>query len=155
MLNLIKTNKIPEIPFEAKTADFFGEGALCNALTVRQPYALMLVNGTKKFEYRSWELPWQLCDVEKSIPVFIHAGKQVKKERVDVEENEYCKYLAEAREQELFGCIIGAVFFGKPLKLAHGYAWPVDLSLKFDYPARDIKGWLKIWQFWMRKETTL
>ena len=74
------------------------------------------------------------------------------KEKVEITDDDYNKYLAEAKEQDLFGCILGAVFFGKPQKHTNGYAWPVEVSLRFDFPARDVKGWQKIWQFKMCTE---
>lgn len=42
-------------------------------LTVHQPYALMLVKGVKKIEYRNWKLPQQYVGQR----IFIHAGRDL------------------------------------------------------------------------------
>ena len=56
------------------------KGCINDAITVRQPYASLLVNGEKAFEYRSRKLPESLRDKI----IFIHAGKQSKKEKVNI-----------------------------------------------------------------------
>lgn len=54
--------------------DFVKEGQ--PVLTVRQPYALFLVNGSKEYEFRSTDLPRKYFFNEW---ILIHAGAQLKK----------------------------------------------------------------------------
>jgi len=125
------------------------DGAVGKAITVKQPYASMLVTGKKKFEYRSWKLQDDLTD---SV-IFIHAGKSVLKERVNVTDELYVRTLEDVNEEDLYGCIIGCVAFGKPEKTLRGYAWPVKSFRKLDEPIRNVKGHLGIWEFMVSKES--
>lgn len=116
------------------------------ALTVRQPYALMLVNGEKHFEYRNWMIPMELIGEI----VYIHAGMQVLRQIIDVKEDDYKRNLIAARENNMFGCLIGTVVFGTPVESAHGYKWPVLAQTQFKEPVRNVRGSLKFWQFELR-----
>lgn len=122
------------------------KGCINDAITVRQPYASLLVNGEKAFEYRSRKLPESLRDKI----IFIHAGKQSKREKVNITDELYDKALEQAKAEKLFGCIIGCVVFGKPEKLVTGYAWPVKISYKLFEPIRNVNGRLGIWKFKVR-----
>jgi hypothetical protein len=125
------------------------DGMVGSALTVKQPYASMLVYGSKKFEYRSWKLPE---DMTGEI-IYIHAGAMVLKEKVNVSDELYESTLEDVERENLQGCIVGCVVFGKPEKTATGYAWPVIDFIKLEEPIRNVKGHLGIWKFKVRKES--
>lgn len=122
------------------------KGRSFNVLTVKQPYASMLVSDAKKYEFRNWKLP------EKYIGewVLIHAGKGVLKTKVKVSDSCYKFFMDYAKEQRLFSCIVGAVRFGHPelsdAPIFTGYRWPVQECFKLLAPIRDIKGHEKIWK---------
>jgi hypothetical protein len=117
-----------------------------DVLTVKQPYATMLVLGVKKYEYRKYRLPD--CFVGK--PILIHAGAQPLQAKVKVSEDLYNFYLDLAERKNLFKCIIGAVVFGESelsdAPFFTGYRWPVKECLLFTQEVRDIRGNQKIWK---------
>lgn len=125
------------------------ENAVGNALTVKQPYASMLVTGNKKFEYRSWKLQ----DIMEGEILYIHAGMKVLEKKVNVSDELYRRALEKVEKENLFGCIVGCVVFGHPEKTTNGYAWTVKSFFKFDEPIRNVKGNLGIWKFKVCKET--
>lgn len=123
------------------------KGRSFNVLTVKQPYASMLVLDAKKYEFRSWKLP------EKYIGewMMIHAGKSVLKTKVKVSDSCYKFFLDYAKEQRLFSCIVGAVRFGPPelsdTPFFTGFRWPVQECFSLlSGPIRNIKGHEKIWK---------
>ena len=123
-------------------------------LTVRQPYALFLVNGSKEYEFRSTGLPRKYFFNEW---ILIHAGTQLKKEIVAMNEESYNYQVQLAKDDGLFSCIIGAVKFcdsipnggnGCPVINAdYKFAWRVFKAVRFREPVRNIKGQLGIWKF--------
>lgn len=46
-------------------------------LTVKQPFASLIINGYKKFEFRSWKTKYRG-------ELYIHAGKGIDKKRMDM-----------------------------------------------------------------------
>lgn len=123
------------------------KGCSFSVLTVKQPYASMLVSGAKKYEFRNWKLP------EKYIGkwMMIHAGKSVLKTKVKVSDSCYKFFLDYAKEQRLFSCIVGAVRFGPPelsdTPFFTGLRWPVQECFSLlSGPIRNIKGHEKIWK---------
>ena len=123
------------------------DGMVGSVLTVKQPYASMLVYGTKKFEYRGWKLPEDMIGEI----IYIHAGMQVMKEKVNVSDELYERTLEDVERENLYGCIVGCVVFGEPEKTANGYAWPVKSFSKLNEPIRNVKGYLGIWKFMVEK----
>lgn len=117
-----------------------------DVLTVKQPYASMLVMGVKKYEYRKYRLPEHIVGK----PILIHAGSQPLRARVKVSEELYNFYMDLAERKSLFKCIIGAVVFGESelsdAPVFTGYRWPVKECLLFAQEVRDIRGNQKIWK---------
>lgn len=117
-----------------------------NVLTVMQPYASMLVDGCKKYEFRGHPLPERFI----SEPILIHAGARILKPRIKVSEEIYNYYLNEAKKNDLFKCIIGVVVFGTPQYSDQlpfsGYRWQVREFHRFVEPIRDIRGQQGIWK---------
>ena len=117
-----------------------------NVLTVKQPYASMLVMGVKKYEDRKYRLPESLGGK----PILIHAGAQPLRAKVNVSEDLYNFYMDLAERINLFKCIIGAVVFGESelsdAPFFTGYRWPVKECLLFAQEVRNIRGQQKIWK---------
>lgn len=112
-------------------------------LTVRQPYASMLVTGRKYYEFRSWPLP------ERHIhkPIRIHSAAREAKAAIGCTEETFKDGLKTARENGLFSAILGEVVFGRPFLILPGlYAWPVIDSTAYVEPVRNVKGRLGIWK---------
>ncbi len=117
-----------------------------NVLTVMQPYASMLVEGVKGYEFRSYPIP--KCFIGE--PILIHAGARILKPRVKVSEETYNYYLNEVKKNNLFKCIIGVVVFGESelsdAPIFTGYRWPVREFRRTGFPIRDIRGQQGIWK---------
>lgn len=122
------------------------EGQSFSVLTVQQPYASMLVSDAKRHEFRCWKLP------EKYIGewILIHSGKNVLKAKVKVSDSCYKFFLDYARNEQLFGCIVGAVRFGaselSDTPIFTGYRWPVQECVRLNAPIRDIRGKQGLWR---------
>jgi ASCH domain. len=131
---------------ETKCPEEFLAGYSFSVLTVKQPYATMLVSDAKRYEFRSWKLP------EKHIGkwILIHAGKEVLKAKVKVSDSCYKFFDGYAKDKHLFGCIVGAVRFGTPelsdTPIFTGYRWPVLECFRFNEPIRDIRGQQGLWK---------
>ena len=134
----------------ADAKDFIKDG--CPVLTVRQPYALFLVNGAKEYEFRSKDLP------RKYINQWILIGKQIKKEIVYFNKESYDYYVSMVNKAEMYSCIIGAVKFcdsvpnggnGSPVVIGINYkfAWRMLDAVRFKEPVMNVKGHLGIWKF--------
>ena len=121
-------------------------------LTIKQPWASLIIEGYKRFEFRSWKANYRG-------ELLIHAGKSVDKEAYERLKG----YLTEMP----LGKIIGKVeltdcikttpkFFEERLKenrdiytksiFKEDYAWQVELKEKFDKPI-DVKGKLGLWNY--------
>ena len=121
-------------------------------LTIKQPWASLIIEGYKRFEFRSWKTKYRG-------ELLIHAGKSVDKEAYE----RLKEYLTEMP----LGKIIGKVeltdcikttpkFFEERLKenkdiytksiFKEDYAWQVKLKEKFDKPI-DVKGKLGLWNY--------
>lgn len=121
-------------------------GKSFSVLTVQQPYASMLVSDAKRHEFRGWKLP------EKCIGewILIHSGKNVLKAKVKVSDSCYKFFLDYARNEQLFGCIVGAVRFGaselSDTPIFTGYRWPVQECFRLNAPIRNIRGKQGLWR---------
>lgn len=117
-----------------------------DVLTIMQPYASMIVQGVKEYEFRSYPLPEHFIGE----PILIHAGARILKHKVEVSEEIYNYYLNEARKNDLFKCIIGVVVFGESEKSEilpfTTYRWPVREFRKICKPIRNVRGNQKIWK---------
>lgn len=113
-------------------------------LTVRQPYALMLVSGQKYHEFRNWALPIRY----RHTAIMIHAAAKDADSIIGCSSVEFEDNLKLAKEDELYSAIIGEVIFGDSIKMKDGkYAWPVLKAEKYKEPIRNVKGKLGIWKF--------
>lgn len=121
-------------------------------LSVHQPYALMLVEGKKEFEYRSWKLPEKYVGKR----IFIQATMTL--DGFDpqfAEEKAFRECDMECIRKTLRSMILGSVVFGESqgpidcvvwgqnLKL---YKWPVIDPIRLANPLRNITGRQRIWK---------
>ena len=121
-------------------------------LTVHQPYALMLVEGKKEFEYCSWELQERYVGKR----MFIHASRTLAyfdPQFADKEAFEKCERAA--IRGDLNRMIIGSVIFGESQGPVDGvvdgqpkllYKWPVLEPIKLIDPLVNITGKQGIWK---------
>ena len=122
------------------------------ALTVKQPWASLIINGYKKYEFRSWKTSYRG-------KLYIHAGKAM--------ENDAKKRFKSYNLDYTFGAIIGEVtlvdcipvdekFNDELLKidpLVYGrsnhvsnYAWKLEDVVIYDEPIY-MKGQLGLWNY--------
>ena len=126
-------------------------------LTIKQPWATLIMQGDKKYEFRSWK-------TKHRGDLLIHAGKGVDKEGV----RRLKKYLPEKLPQ---GKILGKVQIVDCIKcnenlknecqkenneiyldrhFESGYAWKIENVEVFEEPI-EIKGKLSLWDYDMEK----
>lgn len=122
-------------------------------LTIKQPWATLIIQGNKKFEFRSWQTHYRG-------ELLVHAGKSIDKEAMKRLE----KYLP---ENIPLGKIIGKVNLTNCIKTSpeffqnvqkenkdiysksifkEEYAWQVELIEKFENPI-EVKGNLSLWDY--------
>ena len=122
------------------------------ALTIKQPYASLIINEYKKYEFRTWKTSYRG-------KILIHAGLNV--------ENETLKRFSEYNLDYVKGAIIGEAVitdcilvdetFNNELnnlnKLVYGninkigkYAWKLENVVKYDKPIF-VKGKLGLWNY--------
>lgn len=122
-------------------------------LTIRQPWASLIMAGLKEYEFRSWKTNYRG-------ELLIHAGKTIDKEA----EKRLKKYLPDVlpTEQilgkvELIDCIkVTPQFLGGLRKInpdiyaksvfKEEYAWNIKVLEKFDEPI-ETKGKLGLWNY--------
>ena len=121
-------------------------------LTIKQPWASLIIEGYKRFEFRSWKTKYRG-------ELLIHAGKSVDKEAYERLKG----YLTDmplgkiVGKVELTDCIkTTPEFFEERLKenkdiytksiFKEDYAWQVELKEKFDKPI-EVKGKLGLWNY--------
>lgn len=122
-------------------------------LTIKQPWATLIIQGDKRFEFRSWQTKYRG-------ELLIHAGKGIDKEAV--------KRLEKYLPNELpFGKILGKVRLVDCIKISpefkekllkensdiytkssfqENYGWKLEDVEVFDEPI-DAKGHLSLWEF--------
>ena len=122
-------------------------------LTIKQPWATLIIQGDKRFEFRSWQTKYRG-------ELLIHAGKGIDKEAVKRLE----KYLP---NELTFGKILGKVRLVDCIKISpefkekllkensdiytkssfqENYGWKLEDVEVFDEPI-DAKGHLSLWEF--------
>ena len=115
------------------------------ALTVRQPWASMILVGSKPAEFRSWRLPNKYL----GLPVLLHAGRLETRRVITntrLHDPQAVQEILQAPEAPPTGALIGIVVFGKPTKRTDGlWAWPVQETLPLIEPVR-CPGALRFWQ---------
>ena len=123
------------------------------ALTIKQPWATLIIQGDKRFEFRSWQTKYRG-------DLLIHAGKDIDKEAM--------KRLAKYLPEELpYGKILGKVKLVDCIKMSpefkqlllkensdiytkssfqENYGWQVTDIEVFENPI-DAKGHLSLWEY--------
>lgn len=122
-------------------------------LTIKQPWATLIMQGDKRFEFRSWQTKYRG-------DLLIHAGKGIDKEAM--------KRLAKYLPAEIpLGKILGKVTLVDCVKMCpefkdmllkenpdiytkssfqENYGWQVENVKIFDEPI-DVKGHLSLWEY--------
>lgn len=123
------------------------------ALTIKQPWATLIMQGDKRFEFRSWQTKYRG-------DLLIHAGKGIDKEAM--------KRLEKYLPKELpYGKILGKVKLVDCIKMSpefkelllkenrdiytkssfqKNYGWQVSDVEVFENPI-DVKGHLSLWEY--------
>jgi len=122
------------------------------ALTVKQPWAQLIVEGYKKFEFRSWKTKYRG-------KILIHAGMSLEKDMVSRFKDYNLEYTMGAivGEATLEDCILVDEEFNKKLReenpIVYGrsnhvetYAWKLSNVIKYKEPIY-IKGKLGLWDY--------
>ena len=121
------------------------------ALTIKQPWASLIVNGIKEYEFRSWKTKYRG-------KIYIRAGLSTNKSYLKYYEKYNLEYLNGAiiGEAEITDCILIEEKFSKELNnknsLVYGnnhngeYAWKLINVKKYDEPIY-IKGKLGLWNY--------
>ena len=127
-------------------------------LTIKEPWASLIINGHKKYEFRSWKTNYRG-------KLLIHAGMSIEKEilnRFNCYELNYCKGCI-IGEVTLTDCILVTKDFNDKLlkenKIIYGnsnhdqtYAWKLENIIKYDKPIA-CKGKLGLWNYGESNET--
>ena len=126
-------------------------------LTIKQPWATLIMQGNKRFEFRSWQTKYRG-------ELLIHAGKGIDKEAI--------KRLSKYLPKELpLGKILGKVTLVDCIKMSpefkeellkenrdiytkssfqENYGWQIDNVQVFDEPI-EAKGHLSLWEYNIEK----
>ena len=122
------------------------------ALTIKQPWAALIVDGHKKYEFRSWKTKYRG-------KILIHAGMSLEKDMVSRFKDYNLEYVMGAiiGEATLEDCILVDKDFNEELRkldpIVYGrsnhtetYAWKLTNIIKYDKPI-EIKGKLGLWNY--------
>ncbi len=126
------------------------------ALTIKEPWATLIIDGYKKYEFRSWKTNYRG-------KILIHAGMSEEKDMLKKfkDYNLNCSKGMIIGEALLTDCILVTKKFEDELlkidKTVYGreshemtYAWKLENVIKYDKPI-PIKGKLGLWNY--EKET--
>ena len=121
-------------------------------LTIKQPWASLIIEGYKKYEFRSWKTKYRG-------KILIHAGMSLEKDMVDRFKSYNLDYplgfiIGEATLED---CILVDKEFNEQLRkenpIVYGrsnhvetYAWKLSNIKKYDKPI-EIKGKLGLWNY--------
>ena len=121
-------------------------------LTIKQPWAELIVSGYKKYEFRSWKTNYRG-------KILIHAGMSLEKDMVNRFKDYNLEYKLGAiiGEATLEDCILVDKEFNEKLRkenpIVYGrsnhvetYAWKLSNIKKYDKPI-EIKGKLGLWNY--------
>lgn len=121
-------------------------------LTIKEPWATLIIEGYKKYEFRSWKTNYRG-------KILIHAGLTMEKDMSErfKDYNLNCSKGAIIGEAQLVDCILVDKEFNKKLKeidsIVYGrsnhienYAWKLESIKKYDKPI-PIKGKLGLWNY--------
>ncbi len=120
-------------------------------LTIREPWASLIINGYKKYEFRSWKTNYRGV-------VLIHAGKGIDRDMLYIAD-EYKINICPGEilgEVNIIDCIKVDNKFNQVLKkdnslVYHGdycdnYAWEIENVKKYDMTI-PVKGKLGLWNY--------
>ena len=121
-------------------------------LTIKQPWAQLIIEGYKEYEFRSWKTNYRG-------KILIHAGMSLERDMVDRFKDYNLSYTKGAiiGEAVIEDCILVDNKFNEELKnknpLVYGrsnhvetYAWKLTNIVKYDKPI-EIKGKLGLWNY--------
>ncbi len=122
------------------------------ALTIKEPWATLIIEGYKKYEFRSWKTKYRG-------KILIHAGMSLERDNVDrfaVYNLEYSKGVI-IGEADIVDCILVDQKLDDELKkinpLVYGrsghiekYAWKLENVKKYEKPI-PVKGKLGLWNY--------
>ena len=122
------------------------------ALTIREPWASLIVNGHKKYEFRSWKTNYRG-------KILIHAGLNIEKDVLSRFNDYHLSYVEGAiiGEAELVDCILVSEEFNNALNLidpivygisnhTRNYAWKLENIKKYE-DVIFVKGHLGLWNY--------
>ena len=122
------------------------------ALTIKEPWATLIIEGYKEYEFRSWKTNYRG-------KILIHAGMTLEKDNVIKFQDYNLKYSKGAiiGEAEITDCIFVTQEVNDELRklnpLVYGksghvekYAWKLENVKKYDEPIF-IKGQLGLWNY--------
>ena len=119
-------------------------------LTIKEPWASLIINGYKEYEFRSWKTNYRG-------KILIHAAKSIDKEKIK-ELNYNITYSSSEiiGEATITDCILVDEEFNKELikynKTVYGnnhiglYAWKLENIKKYDKKIK-VKGKLGLWNY--------
>ena len=124
-----------------------------NVLTIKQPWATLIMQGNKRFEFRSWQTKYRG-------ELLIHAGKGIDKEAVKRLANYLPKELPQGKilgKVTLVECIKMTPEFKEELikensyiytksSFQENYGWQLEDVYVFNEPI-DAKGHLSLWVY--------
>lgn len=124
------------------------------ALTIKEPWASLIIEGYKKYEFRSWKTNYRG-------KILIHAGLNIEKDMLErfKDYNLNCSQGAIIGEAELVDCVlvdsklnqelrkIDPIVYGRS-KHTETYGWKLENVKKYDVPI-SCKGTLGLWNFEM------
>ena len=121
------------------------------AITIKQPWASLIVKGYKKYEFRSWKTNYRG-------KILIHAGLSTDKKYITLFKDYNIEYMNGAiiGEAEIIDCILVNELFNERLNSLNNlvyhhdytglYAWELDNIKVYNEPIY-IKGKLGLWNF--------
>jgi len=121
------------------------------ALTIKQPWACLIVGGYKQYEFRSWKTNYRG-------KILIHAGLSVEKDVINKFDNYNLDYENGAiiGEAEIVECILVDEWFDNELRKVNNevygndhigqYAWKLENIKKYNNPIY-LKGKLGLWNY--------
>lgn len=121
-------------------------------LTIKEPWATLIINGYKKYEFRSWKTNYRG-------KILIHAGMNLEKDMLERFKDYNLEYEKGAiiGEAEIVDCIlvdeklnkelmnINPIVYGRSNHVEE-YAWKLENIKKYDKPIY-IKGKLGLWNY--------
>lgn len=122
------------------------------ALTIKEPWASLIIDGYKKYEFRSWKTKYRG-------KILVHAGLSVEKDML----KRFKDYKIDVKPGYILGevtitdCILVDEKFNKELReidpIVYGrsnhvenYAWKIENVIKYDEPI-PCKGKLGLWNY--------